>query len=312
MAAPVIGFVGLGEAGSRIAAGLRDAGVNGMAAYDIAPDRVRERAESAGVPLLASNGELATRCTVMFSVVTAASALDAARQNQPHLGAQHIYVDCNSVSPDTKREIGAVIQGTPARFVEAAILAPVPKLQGQGVSMLVNGDAAAELAAQMKPLGFRMEALSDPIGTAAAVKMCRSIVIKGLEALLTECVLAASEFGAEERVFASIQQTYPGVEWKCLADYVVNRLTVHGQRRAHEMEEVARMLRSAGIDPIMSEATVRRQAWSANLKLASHFGPEGPATYAEVLEVLSQLGAIDRSTPGGSHTASDLEAGSAI
>jgi 3-hydroxyisobutyrate dehydrogenase-like beta-hydroxyacid dehydrogenase len=286
MAAPSLGFVGFGEAGSRMAAGLREAGVTELFAYDIAAERVRPRTEECGVRLVASNAELAERCAIIFSVVTAASAVDAARQNQPHLQAQHIYVDCNSVSPATKREIADVIQCGPARFVEVAILAPVPKKRGQSVPMLANGHAAAALADQLNSFGFSIEPLCDPVGAAAAVKMCRSIVIKGLEALLTECVLAASHFGTEDRVFASLQQAYPGIEWKRLADYMVNRVTVHGERRAREMEEVARMLRGAGIDPIMAEATARRQDWSAQLGLASHFGPEGPATYREVLEIL--------------------------
>lgn len=292
MTAPAIGFVGFGEAGSRIAAGLREAGVAELAAYDIAADaplagdRIRGRAGECGVTLAASNAELAARCSILFSVVTAASAVEAARQNRPHLLARHTYIDCNSVSPATKRAIAAEIQTGPACFIEAAVLAPVPKLRGQSVPMLINGEGAAALAETLAPLGFRMEPLAAEFGTAAAVKMCRSIVIKGMEALLTECVLAASRFDAEERVFASLQQSYPGIQWKQVADYMVNRLTVHGQRRAHEMDEVAETLRSVGIEPIMAEATARRQEWSARLGLAAYFGPEGPATYADVLAVL--------------------------
>jgi len=287
MSAPRLGFVGFGEAGSRMATGLREAGIAELFAYDIAEDLPRRRAIESGVCLVTSNAELAERCPILLSLVTAASALDAARQNQPHLGSGHIYVDCNSVSPATKREIAGVIEAGPASFIEAAILAPVPKERGQGVPMITTGEAAAALAAQLAPLGFSMEPLTGACGTAAAVKMCRSIVIKGLEALLTECVLGASQFGAEERVFASLQQSYPGIDWKQLADYMVNRLTVHGERRAHEMEEVAETLRSIGVEPIMAEATALRQNWSARLRLASHFGPEGPATYAEALKLLS-------------------------
>jgi len=200
-------------------------------------------------------------------------------------------VDCNSVSPDRKRAIADVIQSGPARFVEAAIMAPVPKRHGQGVPMLINGPAAASLAEMLRPLGFAMEMMSGPFGTAAAVKMCRSIVVKGLEALLTECVLAASRFGAEDRVFASLQQAYPGIQWKQLADYMVNRVVVHGARRAREMEEVSETLRSVGIEPIMSEAAARRQDWAAQLELVSRFGAEGPATYREVLEILDRISA---------------------
>lgn len=288
MPVPPIGFVGFGEAGSRIAAGLSDAGVVGMAAWDIADTgKIRQRAAAAEVELVHSNAELAARRSILFSVVTASSALDAARQNAPHLCAHHIYVDCNSVSPATKRRIAGVIQSGSGRFIEAAIMAPVPGKRGQSVPMLVNGPEAANLARELAGLGFSMEPLDGEFGSAVAVKMCRSIVIKGLEALLTECVLAASAFRAEERVFASLQETYPGIQWKQLADYMVNRMVVHGERRAREMEEVAATLRSAGIEPIMAEATARRQDWAAKLDLASQFGAEGPAAYREVLDFLA-------------------------
>jgi len=295
MAPPVIGFIGFGEAGSRMAKGLREAGVAEIFAYDIAAGvpgagaRIRSRAAESAVPLVDSNAALAERCSILFSVVTAASALDAARQSQPYLQHGQVYVDCNSVSPATKREIESVIRASPASFVEAAILAPVPKRRGQGVPMLTTGEAAAALAERLTVIGFSMQPLAGPCGTAAAVKMCRSIVVKGLEALLTECVLAASRFGAEERVFASLEQSYPGIEWKRLADYMVNRLTVHGERRAREMEEVAQTLRSAGIDPIMAEAAALRQQWAADLHLASYFSSDGPASYRDVLQVIAAL-----------------------
>ena len=113
------------------------------------------------------------------------------------------------------------------------------------------------------------------VGSAAAVKMCRSIVVKGIEALLFECVMAATKFDADELVFASLKETFPGIDWKKLADYTSGRVVVHGERRAREMEEVAETLRAIGIDPIMAEATARRQDWSANLdSLKSRFWSE--------------------------------------
>jgi 3-hydroxyisobutyrate dehydrogenase-like beta-hydroxyacid dehydrogenase len=281
MPAPRLGFVGFGEAGSRIAAGLQAAGAGEMFAYDIEP-----RPPASGVEILNSNAALAERCHIIFSVVTAASAVDAARQNAPHLSARHTYIDCNSVSPAKKREIADVIQSTPARFFEAAIMSPVPKTKGQSAPMLINGEFAASVAEALAPLGFAMEPMCAAVGTAAAVKMCRSIVIKGMEALLTECVLAASRLGAEDRVFASLQHSYPGLDWKQLADYMVNRLTVHGERRAREMDEVAAMLREIGVEPMMSEAAARRHGWSAQLGLAARFGPEGPRTYREMIEAV--------------------------
>lgn len=290
MSIPAIGFVGLGEAGSRIAGGLREAGAGDLFAYDIATgDRICRCAAEAGVVVVGSNAELAERCAIVLSVVTATSAVEAARQNAPHLRADHIYLDCNSVSPETKRQIAGVIESSGARFVEAAIMAPVPKRQGHRVPMLINGDGAPALAAALAPFGVEMETLAAPYGMAAAVKMCRSIVVKGLEAVLTECVLGASHFGAEERVFASLQKSFPGIDWQQLADYMVNRVVVHGKRRAAEMEEVADTLRSAGVEPIMAEATARRQGWAAELGLAAAFGTEGPASYREVLAALAKI-----------------------
>ena len=98
------------------------------------------------------------------------------------------------------------------------------------------------LTDSLTPFGMRFEVVSEEVGMAVAVKMCRSIVVKGLEALLFECVMGASKYGAEDRVFASLQESFPGMDWKKLADYVVGRVVVHGERRAREMEEVAETL----------------------------------------------------------------------
>jgi 3-hydroxyisobutyrate dehydrogenase-like beta-hydroxyacid dehydrogenase len=152
--------------------------------------------------------------------------------------------------------------------------------------MLVGGAGAAEFIERMTPFGMRMEFTSGKVGEAAATKMCRSIVVKGMEALLTECVLGASRYGAEARVFQSLAETFPGLDWAEMATYMVGRVVVHGERRAREMEEVAETLRSIGIDPIMAEATARRMDWSAQLGLKKLFGGEAPATHREFAEAV--------------------------
>jgi len=158
---------------------------------------------------------------------------------------------------------------------------------GHRVPMLLGGDAAQIFADTLAPFGMRLDVLaSAAIGSAAAVKMCRSIVVKGLEALMVECVLAATEFDADDLVFASLNESFPGIDWKKLADYMTGRVVVHGERRAREMDEVAETLRAIGIDPIMAEATARRQDWAATLNLRARFGPGGPATYREMLTAL--------------------------
>ena len=287
-----IGFLGFGEAGFTIGNGLRGAGLERLVAYDIAadsPDRgplIRDRARRSGATLADGNAALAAAAEVILSTVTCSSALDAARQTAPYLTPQHLYADLNSVSPALKREIAGVIAATGAAFVEVAVMSPVDPAAHRS-PMLLGGPHAAAFAERMRPFGMRLQVLDGgAIGTAAATKMCRSIVIKGIEALLVECVLGAHEYGAADHVFASLQASYPGIDWKKLADYDMNRVVVHGERRAREMEEVAETLRAMGVEPIMAEATARRQDWSAKLGLKSLFGPEGPQTVEEVLRAI--------------------------
>jgi 3-hydroxyisobutyrate dehydrogenase-like beta-hydroxyacid dehydrogenase len=278
-----IGFVGFGEAGSTIARGLRSAGIERIYAYDIKPKT------SDIVTIVESPEALAASSEVLFSAVTSSSALDAARQNAPFLTSRHTYADINSVSPALKQDIDRVISATGASFVEVAVMAPVSPY-GHKVPMLLGGAGANTLKEMLAPLEMRMEVLEGAkVGSAAAVKMCRSIVVKGIEALLFECVMAATKFEADDLVFASLKETWPGIDWKKLADYTSGRVVVHGERRAREMDEVAETLKAIGIDPIMAEATARRQDWSAHMNLRGHFGPDGPKTYQEVVDVIAAL-----------------------
>jgi 3-hydroxyisobutyrate dehydrogenase-like beta-hydroxyacid dehydrogenase len=301
-----IGFVGFGEAGFTIGNGLRSAGA-AVLAYDInrrdaeRGPLIERRAAESGTTLVDSSAALAAGSRVILSTVTSNAALDAASQTAPHLTPDHIYADLNSVSPELKREIAGVVTASGARFVEVAVMAPVAPY-GHRVPMLLGGPAAAAFAQAMTPLGMRIDILDGAaIGSAAAVKMCRSVVVKGLEALMCECVLGASRYDADGYVFASLQESFPGIDWKKLADYMVGRVVVHGERRAREMEEVAETLRAAGVDPIMTEATVRRQDAIASLGLRPHFGVDGPKTYREVLDLLAVRLQPDRpqSTRGG-------------
>src|SRR5262249_62141992 len=107
----------------------------------------------------------------------------------------------------------------------------------------------------------------------------RSIIVKGLEALMLECVLAASPYGADERVFSSLGESFPGIDWQRLASYMVSRVVLHGERRAREMEEVAETLRGLRIEPIMAEAAARRQGWCARAGGFSRVRPQGPEAY---------------------------------
>src|SRR5262249_20930406 len=281
-----VGFVGFGEAGSNIAKGLKSAGLTRIFAFDVDPDRVRNNAQEIAVPLLGSNRELAGSAQIIFSTVTCTRAKEAAEQTAPFLKAEHLYADLNSVSPAVKQQIEQVIVPTGAGFVEAAVMSPVAP-HGHRSPMLLGGTAAPAFAALMKRFGMRLEILSENVATAAATKMFRSIIVKGLEALMLECVLASAPYGADERVFSSLNESFPGIDWQRLANYMVSRVVVHGERRAREMEEVASTLDALGIEPIMAGAAARRQDWCARLSISRQFGAEGPATYRDALEAIA-------------------------
>ncbi len=174
-------------------------------------EKIRQRAAETGTPLVDSNAELADRSDIILSTVTSDQALIAAQQTAPGLSARHLYADLNSVSPSLKQSIDRVISATGARYVEVAVMSPIPPYAHRA-PMLIGGAGGADFIETMKPFGMQMEYTSAKVGEAAATKMCRSIVVKGMEALLTECVLGASRYGAEERVFKSLAETFPGLE----------------------------------------------------------------------------------------------------
>src|SRR5262245_39903190 len=191
-----IGFIGFGEAGYHIARGLRGAGLSHICAYDInarAPglgEKIQRRANEAELPLLESNAELAESSDILLSTVTANRSMEAAEQTAPFLNSRHIYADLNSVSPALKQSIGQMVESRGARFVEVAIMSPVPR-HGAATPMFLGGAHAGEFTDLLSPYGMNLETISDQIGAASAVKMCRSVVVKGLEALMLECVLGA-------------------------------------------------------------------------------------------------------------------------
>jgi 3-hydroxyisobutyrate dehydrogenase-like beta-hydroxyacid dehydrogenase len=283
-----IGFVGFGEAAYHIAKGLRQPGIDSITAFDVnVTNKVRQRAEETETRLASTNRELSESCDIMMSAVTADQALTAAGQNASYLTSHHIYADLNSVSPGVKQSIAQIIAATGARFAEIAMMAPVPPYNHK-VPMLAGGLGAPDFVAKLAPFGISAEILSREVGTAAATKMFRSIIVKGMEALITECVLGASRYDADERVFASLAETFPGMHWKELADYMVGRVVVHGERRAREMEEVAATLREIHIEPIMAEAIVRRMDWSVEAGLKQMFHGEAPKNYREVVEAAAK------------------------
>ncbi len=224
---------------------------------------------------------------IILSLVTPITAVDAAKAIQPHLTAKHFYVDLNSVSPDTKVGIAEIIQSSGARCVEGTIMAAVPKFRMKA-PILLSGEHAPAARDFLARFGMEVEDIGPELGKASAVKMFRSLIIKGLEALVQECVLGAERFGAADRVLNSLNDTYGNIDWNELASFLISRTAIHGNRRAAEMDEVAATLRALGMEPTMAEASGKRIRALEPYGLKAVFGDTPPAHYRDVLKAIDE------------------------
>jgi 3-hydroxyisobutyrate dehydrogenase-like beta-hydroxyacid dehydrogenase len=259
---PRISFIGFGEAGQAIASGLRGAGIERIAAWDIlfpepAGASLKAAGETMGVRMASSAGDAVRETDMVISAVTAASSVDAARSVAPHLSGRPYYLDINSVSPGRKQETANLL-GDGARYVDVAVVAAIHPARHR-TPMLISGPHAEEISPLLRELEMQLSVVPGDTGQAAAIKMIRSVMIKGMEALTLECFLAASRAGLLEEVTASLKNNYPTLDFAKIADYNLERMASHGERRAAEMEESAATLRELGLDPLMVEATVARQ-----------------------------------------------------
>jgi len=202
--------------------------------------------------------------TLVISAVTAGECITVAREAAASLKPGAFYFDLNSVSPAAREEAARHIEFASGRFVESAIMSPIaPKRIAS--PMLLGGPHAREFLPVARGLGFSgAQVFAENIGRASAAKMCRSIMVKGMEALLSESLLAARHHGVEREVLDSLSDLYPGIDWHKTARYMVSRSLLHGRRRAEEMREAAQTAREAGLTPWMSHACVERQAWAAH------------------------------------------------
>jgi 3-hydroxyisobutyrate dehydrogenase-like beta-hydroxyacid dehydrogenase len=223
------------------------------------------KARSGGPITWASSQADATKgAAVVFSLVTASSALDVALEAATHLKPGQIFLDLNSVSPGTKRRAAAAMAISGASYVDGAIMAPVAPY-GLAVPILVAGLESRTAQKLLGPFGMNIKTVDGDIGTASATKMCRSVIIKGIEALCSEAFLAARKHGVEEQVLDSLNDTFPGTDWRRFAGYQIGRSLLHGRRRAAEMREASLTVSEAGILPTMSDAIALRQDRSADL-----------------------------------------------
>ncbi|MFZ3582858.1 DUF1932 domain-containing protein [Loktanella sp. DJP18] len=259
-----IAFVGFGEAAMALVTGWEDRRPSRITTYDVKTDDAATRdallsryAEYA----VAGSGDIAAALAdapVIFSMVTADKALEAARDAAPHVASGALWLDCNSCAPEIKRAAGQVIAAAGGRYVDVAVMAPVfPKLHH--VPLLVSGPHAQVAMDVLTALDMRPAYAGTDIGRASTIKMLRSVMIKGIEALTAECLLAARRAGVEDEVIASLDASEPGADWRGRGAYNLDRMMVHGARRAAEMREAAATVAALGLTGRMATATAEWQ-----------------------------------------------------
>ena len=259
-----IAFIGLGEVGQCFSAGLLRSGGVAITAYDLIfddPSLGRERmaiAQAIGVTPSSTAAAACREAGIVVCAVTADAVETAAMEAGQYLSPAQIFFDVNSAAPSTKQRAAAHILAAGARYVEGAIMAPVTGA-GIGVPILAGGPVAADLARLLNNLGMNVTPVSAEYGKASTIKLCRSIVIKGLETLVIDCAAAARQTGVEREVFSSLAETFSSIDWASLADSMTARVAKHGRRRASEMREAADMLAELEIDPALARAVAEAQ-----------------------------------------------------
>jgi 3-hydroxyisobutyrate dehydrogenase-like beta-hydroxyacid dehydrogenase len=235
-----IAFIGYGEAARAFTDSLaRKTGVEIIAAYDIRQDdSMAAAATSRGLRFEPEMEKAISGADWIISAVTADRSLEAAESAADHLRQGQLFIDINSVSPRRKQQAAALVTARNARYLDMAVMAPVHP-RGHATPVLLAGPMANALRADFEALGFTFEIIGDEVGAATAIKMVRSMFVKGLEALTVETLMAAATAGCFDRVVNSLAETFPGLGWPDNARYMFERTLRHGARRAAEMHESA-------------------------------------------------------------------------
>ena len=264
-----LGMIGYGEVGKIITTGLKSQ-MHSVKVWDLkfvdAAARSTElaNAKHAGIEAVDSMQALCQASNFIISAVTASQTLAVARAAAQHIQAGSVFLDLNSASPGTKQAAAKLIEAAGAHYVEAGVMTSIPPY-GIKVPMLLGGAKAASLAPQLIAFGMNAKAVSADIGVASAIKMCRSVMIKGLEALVIESYATARKYGVEDHVIPTLAETFPSIDWQQTGAYFFSRVVQHGKRRAQEMSEAANTVKEAGFEPYMAAAIAQKHDWVAAL-----------------------------------------------
>jgi 3-hydroxyisobutyrate dehydrogenase-like beta-hydroxyacid dehydrogenase len=288
--APVrVGLIGFGEVGSSLGAGLRSAGVD-VVAYDRGQvdsafaALIQRRAQEAKVSLAASVAEIVEASDLILSAVPGSTAMEAAAEAARRLKPGQMYVDMGTASPPVKEKMAEAVESTGAAFVDVAIMSS-PLEDRHRIVTIASGREAERYREMVEPFEMRVTVVGERPGRAAAIKMFRSIFMKGIEALVIETLMACETWDVADTVMGTVtksldkQPFYPDY-----TDFLVTTDAIHAERRAHEMDMVIQTMQDVGIEPRMTRATAEMIHWTAGLGLKEHFKGEVPPNWKVVVD----------------------------
>jgi 3-hydroxyisobutyrate dehydrogenase-like beta-hydroxyacid dehydrogenase len=284
-----LGIVGFGEGGSLMAEGLAERGLRGIQAYDPVAEgesgaNIRQQAARLDISLAGSVAEVVRGSNVIFSLVTPSEAHEVALAVAADLGPGALFADFNSTLPEEKVRSARVIEAAGGRYVDAAVLGSI-RAFGHAVPIWAAGSGAESFWESFAPLGMSIRVLAGEAGDAAAVKLLRSIFTKGLEGLGIETLLAAESFGVRELVL----QALGDLDEQPIAEIIRLMVTthpVHAPRRLREVEQAMAMIRSGGLEPVLSGGTRDLFARTVELGIAEAVRQGEPLEFEEALALM--------------------------
>lgn len=295
--------------------GVREAGLDQVLCYDKAAfdglysELIQARARDAGVKLVQSPQELAAGADLIIGFTPGSCSLESAEAFARVLNPAHVFVDFASATPKVKMAVADALEYTGAKVGDGSILGNPSN--GHAMPMLVSGSAADDTLASLLPWGMRIEKAGDLLGVASGIKILRSVLFKGIEALFDEMILAARSYRMDEAVLASAFKTLDRNSWAEILHNVVPSGAIHAERRAEELEMAADAVAEAGIEPLMARAGAARLRWKANLGIKQHFSGVMPKTNEEVFEAIEHLMKVsqDSSSVGSRQAVIDAASG---
>ena len=267
-----LGFIGFGGAGYGIAKGLKQTGIAEIHYYDCMQQTppyaevIRRHAEETGALQAGGMEELLARVETVISCVTGAMAVSVAEEAAPFLRTGHLYADVNTAAPQVKEQVAGIVEPTGAEFVDAAMLGAIPTFLHR-IPILASGGGAERFRLAMQPYEMNIRVIGEKPGQASAIKMFRSIFMKGILSLFLETLTATHRYGVDEMVLGSIAESLDGVPFLETARLQMTKGVVNAERMAHEMEEVIATLEGMDLPAGMSRAAMEKLLWCAGFDL---------------------------------------------